>query len=103
MKKEQKRLFKLINTMNEDGRPTKIVKKTLSRLVGNKEAADWLLGLEEDPTIVSALTSATRLAYGLMGQIEELESTIESMNGRMDLMRMEMEHLQAQVNSLKKE
>ena len=95
MKKEQKRLFKLINTMNEDGKPTKIVKKTLSRLVGSKEATDWLLGLEEDPAIVSAMTSTARLAYGLMGQIEELENTIKTMDSRMELMRQEIEYLRS--------
>lgn len=93
MKKEQKRLFKIINTMNEDGKPTKIVKKTLNRLIGTNEATDWLLGLEEDPAMVSAMTSVARLAYGLMGQIEELESTIQNMDSRMDLMKTEIEYL----------
>lgn len=95
MKKEQKRLFKLINTMNEDGKPTKVIKKTLTRLVGAKEATDWLLGLEEDPAMVSAMTSTARLAYGLMNQIEELENTIKTMDSRMELMRQEIEYLRS--------
>lgn len=103
MKKEQKRLFKIINTMNEDGKPTKIVKKTLNRLIGTKEAADWLLGLEEDPAMVSAMTSVARLAYGLMGQIEELESTIQNMDSRMDLMKTEIEYLRSKKDSEKTE
>ena len=103
MKKEQKRLFKIINTMNEDGKPTKIVKKTLNRLIGTKEATDWLLGLEEDPAIVSAMTSVARLAYGLMGQIEELENTIKTMDDRMDLMRTEIDCLRSKVDSIGKE
>lgn len=103
MKKEQKRLFKIINTMNEDGKPTKIVKKTLNRLIGAKEATDWLLGLEEDPAMVSALTSTARLAYGLMNQIEELEATIKSMDSRMDLMRTEIDYLHSKIDSIGKE
>lgn len=102
MKKEQKRLFKIINTMNEDGKPTKIIKKTLNRLIGTKEATDWLLGLEEDPAIVSATTSVARLAYGLMGQIEELENTIKTMDDRMAMMQAEIHSLQDQIDSLKK-
>lgn len=101
MKKEQKRLFKIINTMNEDGKPTKIIKKTLNRLVGAKEATDWLL--EEDPAMVSALTSTARLAYGLMNQIEELEATIKSMDSRMNLMRTEIDYLRSKVDSIGKE
>lgn len=102
MKKEQKRLFKIINTMNEDGKPTKIIKKTLNRLIGTKEATDWLLGLEEDPAMVSAMTSVARLAYGLMGQIEELENTIKTMDDRMAMMQAEIHCLQDQIDSLKK-
>lgn len=103
MKKEQKRLFKIINTMNEDGKPTKIIKKTLTRLVGAKEATDWLLGLEEDPAMVSAMTSVARLAYGLMGQIEELESTIQHMDSRMESMRQEIKELRSTVDFIRKE
>lgn len=103
MKKEQKRLFKILNAMNEDGKPTKVIKKTLARLIGSKDAADWWLGTDEDPAIMAAMTGTVRLAYGLMGQIEEMESKIHDMECRMDLMRTEIEYLRSKKDSEKTE
>ena len=101
MDKEKKRMLKVLNTMMGDGKPTKIVKKTLSRLMRTEDAIDMMIGSEEDPTVGAFLKETARLVYGLMDQIEKLEEEIGTLKNVTKFQREEIEMLRSKIESEK--
>lgn len=101
MDKEKKSMLKVLNSMMGDGKPTKIVKKTLSRLMRSKETVDLMIGSEEDPTLGAFLKETTRLVYGLMDQIEKLEEEIGTLKNVTKFQREDIEILRSKIDSKK--
>lgn len=102
MEKDKKRMLKVLNTMMGDGKPTKIVKKTLNRLMRTEEAVDMMIGSEEDPTVGAFLKETARLVYGLMDQIEKLEEEIGTLKNVTKFQREDIEHLRSELASKNK-
>lgn len=101
MDKEKKSILKVLNSMMGDGKPTKVIKKTLGRAMRSKEAVNLMIGSEEDPTVGAFLKETARLVYGLMDQIEKLEEEIGTLKNVTKFQREDIEILRAKLESKK--